>query len=86
MKLDRPSVEELAKAKVSLERNKFYIYLLREVEEQVKTIREHIGNMRTDSLDKIRMEQGKIDGLQYMLAKPKKLMDKLIKSINSLEE
>ena len=80
----QPSVEELARGKAECDKNKFYIHLKEDMNKELKRIRKHVGEMRSAQLDQIRLEQGKLDGIAWSIARPDKLMDKLIKE--SLEE
>lgn len=83
MKEPKQAVENLIKAKVSVEKNIWYQYFTEEVTKQLKSIQEHIGTMRTGTLDEMRFEQGKIDALGWILRRPDKLMNELI---NTLKE
>lgn len=77
--IDKSLVQKLIKDKASVEKNEFYKYIFAEVRKQLVSVQEHIGNMRTATLDEIRFEQGKLGSLKLLVELPDKLMDKLIK-------
>jgi len=79
--LNTAQVEKLARDKATVEKNEWYQFFLQEVIKQVKSVQRHVGAMISDPIDAIRLEQGRLQGLNWVLDRPDKLMNEIIKNL-----
>jgi len=83
MNIGRPQVEILVKEKAASEKNEWYLYFLEEVNRQLRSVQEGLGSARTADYATMKFEQGRIDALGWMIRRPDKLMNEIIKSLEN---